>query len=206
MREDIQKAIKEYEIATMPFFKKEAEAAEKYLDVDEKVILCLDGNFCISYPDPTKKISLYGITLVTNKRVFIYYKPKKEGLIDEMLLGEITDIKVFSPSLYDDHIQVYSADKIYDFPIRTKQKGLVISIAQSKQAAFAKIYRAFLFARNPNGFGEPEVPKPEVPKSENTSVSSDIPEQIEKLSALKDKGIISEEEFQSKKTELLSRL
>lgn len=205
MREDIQKVIKEYEIATMPFFKKDAEAAEKYLDADEKVILCLDGNFCISYPDPTKKTSLYGITLVTNKRVFIYYKPKKEGLIDEILLGEITDIKVFSPSLYDDNIQVYSADKIYNFPIRTKQKGLVISIAQSKQVAFAKIYRAFMFAVNPNGFG---ITKNETPKVEQTVTSdtSNIPDQIEKLSALKDKGIISEEEFQSKKTELLSRL
>lgn len=208
MREDIQKAIKEYEIATMPFFKKEAEASEKYLGTEEKVILCLDGNFCISYPDPTKKISLYGITLVTNKRVFIYYKPKKEGLIDEILLGEITDIKVFSPSLYDDHIQVYSADKIYDFPIRTKQKGLVISIAQSKQAAFAKIYRAFMFAINPNGFEitKNEAQKTEAPVTSDATDKSNIPEQIEKLAALKDKGIISEEEFQNKKTELLSRL
>lgn len=205
MREDIQKAIKEYEIATSPFFKKEAEAAEKYLGTEEKVILCLEANFCISYPDPTKKIALYGIILVTNKRVFIYYKPKKEGFIDEILLGEITDIKVFSPSLCDDHIQVYSADKIYDFPIRTKQRGFVVSVVQSKQAAFAKIYRAFMFAVNPDGFG---IIKNEAPKVESpiTSDTSSIPEQIEKLYALKDKGIISEEEFQSKKTELLSRL
>ncbi len=206
MREDIQKAIKEYEIAVTPFFKKCVGYAEKYLNNDENVILCLDIDFCINYPDPTKKVVLPGIVFLTNKRILLHCKLKKEDFIDILPIEEITDIKVFSPSLCDDHIQVYSADKIYDFPIRTKQRGFVVSVVQSKQAAFGKIYRAFLFARNPNGFGEPEVPKPEDSKSENTSVSSDIPEQIEKLAALKDKGIISEEEFQSKKTELLSRL
>lgn len=172
---------------------------------NEDVILCLDTNFCINYPDPTKKVALPGIVFLTHKRIIIYYRWKDE-VVDVMPIEEITDIKTIDLSLGGDHIQVYSADKIYDFLILTKQKGLVVSMTQRKQAAFGKIYRAFLFAKNPNGFGEPEVPKPEVPKSENTSVSSDIPEQIEKLSALKDKGIISEEEFQSKKTELLSRL
>lgn len=200
MREDIQKAIKEYEISTNIFFKKNVEAAEKYLSDDEDVILCLDTNFCINYPDPTKKVALPGIVFLTHKRIIIYYE-WKDKTVDVMPIEEITDIKAVDLNLSGDHIQVYSADKIYDFLILTKQKGLVISIAQSKQAAFGKIYRAFLFAKNPDGFGEPEAPKPE-----KASTSYDIPEQIEKLSALKDKGIISEEEFQSKKTELLSRL
>jgi len=37
-------------------------------------------------------------------------------------------------------------------------------------------------------------------------VTSDIPEQIAKLSALKDQGILSEPEFEAKKSELLSRM
>lgn len=202
MREDIQKAIKEYEIAVTPFFKKCVGYAEKYLNDDEDVILCLDIDFCINYPDPTKKVVLPGIVFLTNKRILLHCKLKKEDFIDTLPIEEITDIKVFSPSLCDDHIQVYSADKIYDFPIMTKQRGFVVSVVQSKQAAFGKIYRAFLFAKNPNGFGEPDV----VGTEKKPTQSSDIPDQIEKLSALKDKGIISEEEFQSKKTELLSRL
>lgn len=201
MREDIQKAIKEYEIATNLFFKKNVEAAEKYLDDSENVILCLDTNFCINYPDPTKKIALPGIIFLTHQRIIIYYKWKDE-VVDVMPIEEITDIKPLDLRLEGDHIQVYSADKIYDFLILTKQKGLVVSVVQSKQAAFGKIYRAFLFAKNPNGFGEPDV----VGTEKKPTQSSDIPDQIEKLSALKDKGIISEEEFQSKKTELLSRL
>jgi hypothetical protein len=43
--------------------------------------------------------------------------------------------------------------------------------------------------------------------SENSSKTvTDIPEQIEKLSLLKDKGVISSEEFEKKKKELLNRL
>ncbi len=202
MRDDIQKSIKEYEVATSPFFKKSVEAAEKFLNDDENVILCLDTNFCISYPDPTKKVALPGIIFLTNKRIVIHCR-LKEDFIDTLQLEKITDIKTLSLPLGGDHIQIYSADKIYDFLILTKQKGLVVSMAQRKQAAFGKIYRAFLFAKNPNGFEMSENTEPTKSKDQSTQ---DIPEQIEKLSALKDKGIISEEEFQSKKTELLSRM
>lgn len=41
---------------------------------------------------------------------------------------------------------------------------------------------------------------------QSTSGNDDIPSQIKKLSELKEQGILTEEEFNSKKTELLSRL
>ncbi len=201
MREDIQKSIKEYEIATSPFFKKDVEAAEKFLNDDENVILCLDTNFCINYPDPTKKIALPGIVFLTNTRIVIHCK-LKEDFVDTLPLEEINDIKIFNNPLGGDHIQVYSTDKIYDFLIATKQKGFVISLAQRKQAALGKIYNAFLFAKNPDGFGEPK--KTEAPNDNNQS--PDIPEQIKKLAELKEKGILTEDEFQAKKSELLARL
>jgi hypothetical protein len=40
----------------------------------------------------------------------------------------------------------------------------------------------------------------------SASVQNDIPEQIRKLGELKDAGLISTEEFEAKKTELLSRM
>lgn len=40
----------------------------------------------------------------------------------------------------------------------------------------------------------------------NNSTGIDIPEQIKKLSELKEQGILSQEEFDTKKTELLSRI
>ncbi len=202
MREDIQKSIKEYEIATSPFFKKNAEAAEKFLYDDEKVILCLEANFCINYPDPTKKIALPGIVLLTNNRIIIRYNEYKKECVDTLAMEEINDIKVFSEPLGGDYIQVYSAEKIYSFPIITKQKGLVISLTQSKRAALGKIYNAFLFAKNPNGFEEPKKATTQTAANQ----SPDIPEQIKKLAELKEKGILTEDEFQAKKSELLARL
>jgi hypothetical protein len=42
--------------------------------------------------------------------------------------------------------------------------------------------------------------------SSNNSKEESIPDQIEKLSKLKDQGILTEDEFQAKKVDLLSRL
>ena len=60
-------------------------------------------------------------------------------------------------------------------------------------------YRYFILTE------EKEKPKPKktsAPKSEST----DIPDQIKKLSDLKDQGILTEEEFQSKKKDLLDKM
>jgi hypothetical protein len=44
------------------------------------------------------------------------------------------------------------------------------------------------------------------PSPPSTPPSPDIPDQIRKLAKLKDDGIISSEEFEAKKTELLGKL
>ena len=51
-----------------------------------------------------------------------------------------------------------------------------------------------------------QPPQPEAKVDAPVSVSDDIFELIEKLGTLRDKGFVSEEEFDAKKTELLSRL
>lgn len=106
-------------------FKKSVEAAEKFLYDDENVILCLETNFIINFPDPTKKIALPGIVFLTNKRIVIHYNEYREERVDTLTIEEINDIKVFCEPLGGDHIQVFSTEKIYSFPIITKQKGLV---------------------------------------------------------------------------------
>lgn len=199
MREDTQKALKEYEISTF-LFKSNIEEAEKIIQVDESVVLVLTTNFCITYPDPTKRTAFPGVVIVTDKRMLLYYKPLHEGISDITLLTDIKDIKLIKDAMSGiNHIQVYVEDKIYDYTVAPKQKAFKLSSASSVDVAVNKIYRAFLFAKNPNGFEESASEKSE-------SQSMDIPEQIEKLSVLKDKGIISEEEFKSKKAELLARL
>jgi hypothetical protein len=56
-------------------------------------------------------------------------------------------------------------------------------------------------------FKESQMGTPEtINISKKQDVDSNIPEQIEKLATLRDKGIISSEEFDSKKGELLNRM
>lgn len=199
MREDTQKALREYEISTF-LFKSNIEEAEKLINDDEKVILVLTTNFSITYPDPTKRTAYPGVVFVTDKRMILYYKPLHDGISDIVSIKDIKDIQLIKEVMTGiNHIQVYTEDKLYDFTVAPKQKAFKISTSASVTNAVNKIYRAFLFAKNPNGFKKSESEK-------STDQSADIPEQIEKLSDLKNKGIISEEEFQAKKTELLSRL
>jgi hypothetical protein len=51
----------------------------------------------------------------------------------------------------------------------------------------------------------PEPPRPEPPRTE-AAPEADIFAKIERLADLRQKGILSEEEFAAKKTELLARL
>ena len=60
-------------------------------------------------------------------------------------------------------------------------------------------YRYFILTEEKK---KPKPKKASAPKSEST----DIPEQIKKLSDLKDQGILTEEEFQSKKKDLLDKM
>jgi len=52
----------------------------------------------------------------------------------------------------------------------------------------------------------PVVETPKAPESTEKPEGTDVPEQIEKLSKLKEQGILSDEEFEEKKKELLARM
>ena len=197
MREDTQKAIKEYQISTL-FAKKNIEEAEKLVYDDEKVILVLSTNFNIVYPDPTKKDISVGVLFLTDKRMILRYKKKNEYISDITLLSEITKTD-FTTLLADKFVQVCTKDKIYTFRVSGNQKSFALS---DDNANSIKIYRAFLFALNPNGFEAAQGNT----AMKNTSQTIDVAEEIEKLAQLRDKGILTEEEFQAKKTDLLSRM
>lgn len=187
MRKDTVAALKEYGISSF-LFKKNIEEAENLIDDSEKIIVVLTTNFNIVYPDPTQRTAGPGVVIVTDKKMLVYYKPLHEGISFITPISEIKDVKLIPNNMNGgNNIQVYTADKVYNFTLPAAGK-------------INKIYRAFLFALNQNEF----VSFSNTDSSKDKSV--DITEQIEKLAKLKDKGIITEEEFQSKKKELLSRI
>jgi hypothetical protein len=53
---------------------------------------------------------------------------------------------------------------------------------------------------------QPTAPAAPAPQEEQASGSADVPEQIKKLAELRDQGILTDEEFQVKKKELLAKL
>ncbi|MGZ8897898.1 MAG: SHOCT domain-containing protein [Halobacteriota archaeon] len=53
---------------------------------------------------------------------------------------------------------------------------------------------------------QPTAPAAPAPQEEQASGSADVTEQIKKLAELRDQGILTEEEFQVKKKELLAKL
>lgn len=196
MRKDTSAALKEYGISAF-LAKKTIEEAEELIDENEKVILVLTSNFNIVYPDPTKRDAGAGVIIVTDKKIVVYHKPLHKSISFIVPVSEIREILLIPNVLSGIYtIQVITADKLFNFPLPAS--GGSFKLTNPK--AFAnKIHRAFLYALNQKEFAAFSNSAP-IEKSE------DITEQIEKLADLKNKGIITEEEFQSKKKELLSRI
>lgn len=198
MREDTKAALKEYEISSF-MFRKKIEEAEELIGIDEKVICVLTPTFVITYPDPTKKEMGVGIVIVTDQNIILYHRPRNEGISYITPMSKVNDIKLVT--LFKDgsnNIQVYTDEKIFNFTLPAV--GGSFKLSSGSQNIANKIFHAFMFAKNGNTFAG--VSDSDVPKE----TSGDIPSQIEKLAELKDKGIITEEEFQTKKQDLLSRI
>lgn len=84
-------------------------------------------------------------------------------------------------------------------PASRSSNPIMDSVIQLEKALFDEVQkfsaRIGAFASSARRPGPPSAPP-----------SPDIPEQIRKLATLKDDGIISSEEFEAKKTELLRKL
>lgn len=190
MREDTKKALKEYDVTSL-FIKKDIKAVEEMLNIDEKVLVVLFPNFAITYLNSaSREASIGGLLFLTDKRMIFYYVTYGEAISHIVSLQEMKKIDLIITPANGDHIQIRTEDKVFDFRIT---KGRAVS---------NKIYSVFMSAYEPY---HTEDPQDTDTKSEQNS-NIDITEQIEKLSQLKDKGIITEEEFQTKKADLLARL
>ena len=181
MREDTKKAFKESGTTTI-FAKKEIKEIEEHLYDDENVLYASCDTFRMVYFDNTNYTVSIGFWFLTNKRIILLYG-KSNFVITS--LEEIKKIDLVSGN--GNHLQIHTEDKVIDYVV-------------SKNFDTAnKIYSVFMSAYAPY--------RTEDSNTESTQNSNiDITEQIEKLSQLKDKGIITEEEFQAKKADLLARL
>lgn len=185
MREDTKRALSCCGVS-YGSYALEIKEAEKLLNFDEEVFFAAPSTFKYVSEERPKPIRGQCILFLTNSRIVISYRPafKTKSLI--IPLGDVTQFEFLTPII---GIQANLGTASLSFTLTTN-----LDLAQSIYGVFLEVLE--------NGRLQNDVP---LIGSDNP-VQNDIPTQIEKLAELKDKGIITEEEFQTKKQDLLSRI
>lgn len=182
MREDSKRAFDNCGIFYLGY-KSQIKEAEKLLHDNENVLFATPTTFAYSPADQTKPIAHQGILYLTDSRIVIYYRPAFKSYSLEIPLEDV----ISSQTLFTvaaNHIQISTINSVCDFTITTNVVNAQL------------IYNIFLAAFEPY--------KPQ--NALDAAPQGDVLSQLEKLASLKDKGIITEAEFNSKKADLLARL
>jgi len=129
-----------------------------------------------------------------NEKLAVNEEKRESSIINELkksIIQLLIDKTVKIPaSDIDAHLKHQNVDEI---------KELCEEMYHNGKIGRTGNYRYFILTEEKK---KPKPKKASAPKSEST----DIPEQIKKLSDLKDQGILTEEEFQSKKKDLLDKM
>ncbi len=179
MREDTQRLIEEYKITMFPR-KKEFLKAEAYVDDSEQILFIEGANSVIFSLEKKKKESKTGILIITNKRVIYSYlsgfgATKRE----EFVLSQIESFDANQKKLIGS-IEISTAAKRYQF-----STPHAVAIQNILDEAIRLIKQ------------------PSITVTAQTESSPSLVEQLKGLSELRDSGILTEEEFESKKKQLL---
>lgn len=184
MRKDTEMALAKYETKTFGR-QKAIEKAESLLSDDENVLFVTPTNLIITNIGSRKKEKLPGVAFLTNKRFLFCYKVMLNFSTETVSLDEIRAINSNGNQITGAHIEIHTISKIYDILV-TYKKDIVQKIQKEFESAKDK-YTS-------------------IQSTQSANPQQDILEQIEKLSSLKENGIITDSEFQAKKSDLLNRL
>ncbi len=188
MRDDVAKVLKMFQIPTFGN-KKNIENAEKLLHTDEQVLYISPTN-CIIFSQNTRKNErLPGIAILTTKRFIFNYKIMLNTATDMVTLDEIRSVSYNGNGMTGGHLEIHTITKTYDI------------LVSYRQDMMQYLQELFMWAKN-NAAENNNVSF----NKTNTNQNPDIISQIERLAELRDKGIITDDEFQNKKQELLLKL
>jgi len=162
------------------------EAKQRCFAADEKLFCVIKG---VSYKIEKRRAREYqsrksGLLLITNKRA-MFYSPQIFGRYDQLVFpyDQISSVNCHKGMIGDELQLQVASDNV---AIHAIPKGDGDIAAQNIRDLIATMK------------AQPSIAVA-VPQT-------DIADQIEKLAKLKEKGLITEEEFQRKKDELLKRL
>ena len=172
-------------------FKKNYERIEKYLSGDEEVLYARNGNVRMDFSGELKESGFSikdkspVIFMITNKRLLIYFKVLFEEKLEQVPISEIQTFDFKRNSMTTSVFRITSLTKTVDIDLT----------CQAKEVEY--LNGVLEMAINKNKVGSTEV----IDRG-----SEDTIETIKKLAELKGNGILTEEEFQQKKTEILSNI
>ena len=183
MRQDIKIALQKFEVPTFGN-KGNIDRLQKKISNEETVIYIAPTNAVITTAATRKVKKLPGVFALTSRRVIFMYKALFDHSMLTLDLSEVKSVNCRGNSLTGGHVEILTMVNSIDILVKYK-KAIIESIQNAFDTAIAQ-YKA---GSQPGVYSK-----------------VDILAQIEKLSELKDKAIISEDEYAIKKTELLSRL
>ncbi|REK77749.1 SHOCT domain-containing protein [Paenibacillus paeoniae] len=184
MRKDIEQALEKFKVNTFGN-KKIIEKVEALLRADEQVLYISPTNVVVTAVNTNKKNKLPGVFVLTDNRILFHYKIAFDESTDTSDLSKIDSINCFGNGLTGGHVEVHTRTKTYDILVSYK-KALMNEIKNTFEEAI-------------NNYTQNKV-------SGNKESDTDILQQIEKLAELRNKDILTEEEFQEKKQVLMARL
>lgn len=184
VRKDIEEALKKFEVGTFGN-KSRIEQLAQNLSEFEDVIYIAPTNAKITTAGTSKVEKLPGIFVLTSQRILFGYTI---GFSHALLTSDLSEIKMVTcrgNGLTGGHVEVHTYAKTIDILVKYKKE-----IIQNIQFAFDNT-----LAKYKQNIAQSHFPP-----------GDDILAKIQKLADLKDKGILSEYEFTTKKSELLARL
>lgn len=185
MRYDVERAIEKFRINASGS-QKHIEIAETMLDDDETVLFVTPTKL----KRPGRRNGVPQVLFLTDKRIFSNFCGfLNRHTTESTSLGEVTSVNFTTDKTYA-YIEINSPTKKQSIAL-TGNLNILKQVYQEFETAVNN-YKSQYTAQN-------STPHP-------NSTQPNILEQIEKLALLRNKGIITEEEFQTKKADLLSRL
>ena len=195
MRDDIKKALDKNKEINKLFttlgFNKTYENLERYLSPEETVLYVRNGNIKINNTENLKenafsiKDKVPAIVAVTDKRVLAYFKVLTNEKLEQFPIVEIRAYDFKLNSLHSSVFRITSLTKSFDIDLTPKKEEVEY------------LHNVL------NGV----IKKTNSEKQEiSNSGTTDIPQIIRELSKLRDDGILSDEQFENKKLELLSKI
>lgn len=195
MRPDLEKAFKDSK-ANMIGFKGSVKSLEKYLSDEEDILFATTGNVDLNPTDEliVDNLSIKGkeptVLVITNKRILLYYKVMFNEKFEQFPVGEVREHSIARNSLVGSKLRVCTLTRTFDMDLKCK-KDLIEKIDN----VFQTIKKDSIACS-----GEAKD-KPTDPQNDNEAI-----EKLEKLARLRDTGVISENEYNNKKEELLKRI